>query len=115
MNWQCKWKDCIPQIPKELTPVISQEPTPKKMKGAPETNTIDENDGQHTTETNKSANQPDLYNLCWHSKQCNKKDFDKKLDSTPTVKFSGSTIVHVLIPEEVVKLKRKGLVFIHLN
>jgi len=71
---------------------------PKKMKRAPETNSIKEDNELDATENNESANQPDLYNLHWHSKQCHKKDFNKKLDSTDTAKFSGSSIVHMLIP-----------------
>ncbi len=122
-NWKCKWKECSPHIPEEPTPVSSPVPTPilslepasKKMKTAPETSTTNEEDHLDATENDKSANQPDLYNLCRHSEQCSRKDGNKKLDTTDTAKFSGSSIVHVLIPSEVVKLEEKGLVFLHLN
>jgi len=71
-NWQCKWKECSPDIPKELIPVsppvltsiLSPEPIPKRMKTALETDTINEEDGLDATENDKTANQPDLYNLC---------------------------------------------------
>jgi len=122
-NWQRKRKECSPHIPEEPTPVLSPVPTPvlslepasKKRKTAPETNTTDEEDQQDATVNDKSANQPDLYNLRRHSKQRIRKDGNKKLDTTDTAKFSGSSIVHVLIPSEVVKLEEKGLVFLHLN
>jgi len=71
-NWQCKRKECSPDIPEELIPVsppvmtsiLSPEPIPKRMKTTPETDTINEEDGLDATKNDKTANQPDLYNLC---------------------------------------------------
>jgi len=37
---------------------------------------------------NKSTNQPNLYNLHWHSRQQNHKDFGKTVDATDTAKFA---------------------------